>query len=120
MRLILLLCTMLAGCATPEQIAARRAQEAYQREQLNAAYTQHLASQCRAVGYQEGSDGFRNCLLTIHGQNRQDAAQRRAQAIQQQQQYQQQPTYQPTYRRPQPTFTNCQRDAWGNVNCVTH
>ena len=90
---ILLLCTILAGCVTPEQIAIRQAIEAQQQEQRAAAYTQHLAGQCRAVGYQEGTDAFRNCILTLHGQNQQEAAQIRGIVAQEalRRQYQQMP-----------------------------
>lgn len=90
---ILLLCTMLAGCASPEQIAARQLYAAEQQEARDIAYTRNLANQCRAVGYQEGTDGFRNCILTLHGQNQQEAAQMRGIAAQEalRRQYQQMP-----------------------------
>lgn len=110
--LVLLLCTILAGCITPEQMAARQAWEAEQQELRNRAYTEGLRRQCTAVGYQDGTEGFRNCLLTLHSQAQQNAAQMRGillqNAIQQQQQQQQRPTY-----------TNCQRDYFGNVSCIS-
>lgn len=74
----LLLCTILAGCATPEQIAYQRQIEAQEQERRNQAYTQNLAAQCRAVGYQDGTDALRNCIVTLHGQNQQNASQQQA------------------------------------------
>lgn len=90
---ILLLCTILSGCVTQEQIAAQRYYEAQEQEARNIAYTRHLADQCRAVGYEEGSDGFRNCMLTLHTQAQAGNAQMRSMLLQQliQQRYNQLP-----------------------------
>jgi hypothetical protein len=60
----------LYGCATPEEIAARQAYEEEQRRYQQAAYAERLKRQCRAIGYQENTDSFRNCVLQLHSQTR--------------------------------------------------
>lgn len=88
---------MLYGCATPEQIAAQRAYEQQQLQAQQEAYTRSLNNQCRAIGYQPETEGFRQCILTLHTQRQQEDTQMRGiilqQAIQQrqQQQYQSMP-----------------------------
>lgn len=103
---LLLLCS-ITGCATPEQIAARQ-------EQRDIAYTSALAGQCEAVGYQRGSDPWRNCIVQLHGQNQAQRA-----AIIQGIMSQPQQTYRPTRPR-SPIQTNCNTDAWGNTYCSTY
>jgi hypothetical protein len=76
------LALLLVGCATPEQIAARQAYEAQAQEERNIAYTRHLANQCRVVGYQDGSEGFRQCILTLHSQAQAELSQMRGIAAQ--------------------------------------
>lgn len=118
----LLLCIMavaVAGCATPEQQAARRQAEAQYREQQEIAYTRSLAAQCDGLGFQRGTDPWRNCMLQLHGQNQAANAALRSVIIQQYLQQQQRPAYQAPRPR-QPTQTNCTRDAWGNLNCYTY
>ena len=84
---------MLYGCATPEQIAARRAQEQQQLEAQQQAYTQSLFNQCRAIGYQAETEGMRQCVLTLHAQNQQRATQLQGILLQEslQRQYQSMP-----------------------------
>lgn len=79
-----LLCAaaLLAGCATPEQMAARQAAEAQAQEQRNQAYTAALAAQCEAIGYVRGTDPWRSCLLQLHGQAQQQMASDRATLLQ--------------------------------------
>lgn len=111
---VLLIC-IIAGCATPEQIAARRAAEAQAQEQQNIAYTRALAGQCEAVGYARNSDPWRNCIVQLHGQNQANRA-----AIIQGIMSQPQPApYRPTRPRT-PIQTNCNTDAWGNTHCSTY
>lgn len=89
-----IICLLLFyGCATPEQIAARRAQEQQQLEAQQRAYTQSLYSQCRAIGYQPETEGMRQCVLTLHAQNQQRATQLQGILLQEglQRQYQSMP-----------------------------
>jgi hypothetical protein len=113
----LLLCVAaISGCATPEQIAARRAYEAQQQEQAVAAYTEGLARQCEGIGYTRNTDPWRQCIIQIHGQNRNTLNQA---ILMQQLQQQQRPAYQPPAYRP-PVQTNCSRDFLGNVHCTSY
>lgn len=113
-----LLALFISGCATPEQIAARQAAEAQAQEQRDQAYTNALAGQCEAIGYQRFTDPWRQCLLQLHGQNQANRAAVQGVILQQYLQNQR-PAYQPpAYRAP--VQTNCQRDAWGNTYCSTY
>lgn len=107
--MLLIMIVIIAGCATPEQIAARRAAEAEAQRQRNIAYTQQLAAQCDAIGYQRNTDPWRNCLLQLHQQNQAQNAAMRQMLLQQYIQQQQRPTQ-----------TRCNRDFLGNVNCTTY
>lgn len=68
---MVLCCVAIAGCATPEQQAAQR-----------QAYGERLQNQCRAYGFQPGTDVFAQCMMRLDQQN-QSAQQA---AIRQQQQ----------------------------------
>ena len=83
----------LASCASPEKIAAQRAYEQQQLQAQQQAYTQNLVNQCRAIGYQENTDSFRNCVLQLHTNNQQQNAQIRGVLLQEalQRQYQSMP-----------------------------
>ena len=91
----------LAGCATPQEQAAR--QEASQRNYWNS-----LAAHCQKLGYQPNTDPARQCVLTLHGQMMQSAAQ----SSQPQYQQPRQPRYQP------PLTTECSTYA-GQTTCRT-
>lgn len=70
MRLAIVLCAAaLTGCVSQQQIEAQRAYEAQQHEAASRAYTENLRGQCRAIGYQDGTEGFRQCILQLHSQN---------------------------------------------------
>jgi hypothetical protein len=110
---IAFLALWMTGCVSPEQIAAQRAYEAQQQEEANRAYTAALFSQCRAIGYADGSDAQRNCVLQLH---QQEQARRAALGAALLQGYMSQQPQQPYYR-PQPSQTNC----WQNgqyLNCT--
>jgi hypothetical protein len=114
--LTLFLCVAtMTGCATPEQIAARRAYEAQQQEQAVAAYTEGLARQCEGIGYQRQSDPWRQCIVQLHGQNRNLLNQA---ILMQYLQGQQRPA--PAYQPRSPVQTNCSRDFFGNVSCTSY
>lgn len=116
---IALLALCLTACATPEQIAARRAYEAEQHRRASEAYTEHLAAQCQGIGYERFSDGWKQCLLQLHQQAQAERAQIQGIMLQNAIRQQQQRSYQPPAPR-HPTFTNCSRDYWGNVSCTHH
>ncbi|HUF81617.1 MAG TPA: hypothetical protein VMN03_10815, partial [Burkholderiales bacterium] len=67
--LFCLAAAVLSACATQEQIAAGRYREQQRADARQAAYTEGLWNQCRAMGYQPGTDGFRQCVLRLHNQN---------------------------------------------------
>lgn len=69
------LCAVLVGCASQQELAARHAYEQEQQRQREIAYTEGLRGQCRAVGYQENSEQFRNCIMQLHLTNQQERAQ---------------------------------------------
>lgn len=79
----LVLLFVLAGCATPEQIQARRDAEAYQQEAQRQAYRDRVYGQCRAYGFSEGTDQFRNCLMQVDQANQQQNAATRQMLLQQ-------------------------------------
>ena len=83
---IIVLCSMITGCAQPQYIVRSQ-------EDSNRAYTAALAAQCEAIGYKRDTDALRNCMLTLHGQNQQEAVQMRGIAAQEalRRQYQQMP-----------------------------
>lgn len=111
------------GCATPEQVAQRQAAEQERHRQGEAAYNAALRQQCESIGYTPQTDPWRQCLLQLHTANQQQDAAARAAILQElvrQQAQQPRPTYQPVPRPRTPTYTNCQRDAWGNLNCYTY
>lgn len=99
-----LLALALAGCATPEQLAAQReAQIEYQRQQ-EIAYTMRLRQQCEAIGYRQDTDQWRECILRLHQQAQAQNAALRNVLIQQ-------------YLSNQPRQTTCGRDYAGRVVC---
>ena len=91
---LLMLLLMLSGCASPEQIAARQAQEAAQRVAQQEAYRQQVFGQCRAYGFTEGTPEFRQCLMQVDQANQAQNAQMRSIILQQmlQQEYQSMPS----------------------------
>ncbi len=57
MRLLAIFCILaLAGCATPEQRA----------EEIAAYITENYSQACAKLGYQSGTDGHRNCMLSMY------------------------------------------------------
>lgn len=91
----------LAGCATPQEQAAREERE-------RAAYREALTKQCENIGYRRDTDPIRQCILTLHGQIVQSQAQ----------------NAQPQYQRPRrervpiPTTTTCST-YYGQTTCQT-
>lgn len=74
----------ITGCATPEQIAERRAQQQAAQEELSRRYTEALRRQCDSAGFSRGTDGHANCVLQLHNQNRANQGQLDAVILQQQ------------------------------------
>lgn len=68
MRIALVL-LLLAGCASPEQIAARQAYEAQQQEAARTAYRERLMASCESIGYTRNTDQWRQCIMQLHAQN---------------------------------------------------
>lgn len=66
---LIVLCSILASCASPEELARRQAAQAEYQRQQEIAYTNHLRGQCEAIGYQRDSDPWRQCILQLHAQN---------------------------------------------------
>ncbi|MBI2749747.1 MAG: hypothetical protein HYX43_10530 [Burkholderiales bacterium] len=93
MRYAVYLVVLLAGCATQEQIEARRQYEAEQQAAAIEAYRQQVFGQCRAYGFRDGTPEFSQCLMQVDQANQAQNAQMRAVILQQllQQQYQQMP-----------------------------
>jgi|CXWL01.1.fsa_nt_gi hypothetical protein len=57
MRVLAIFCTLiLAGCATPEQRA----------EDLAAYINENYTAPCAKLGYAPGSEGHRNCMLSLY------------------------------------------------------
>lgn len=83
MRYAIYLCVLLAGCASPERLAALRAQEQAQAQAQQEAYNRQVFGQCRAYGFTEGTPDFRNCLMQVDQANQAQNAQIRAQILQQ-------------------------------------
>lgn len=105
LRIAMVFCVVLAGCASPEQVA--REQEEYR---------QALLSQCDRMGFRRGTDAHANCVLQSHtsiqaNQSARDIARRQNAAAQAQQNQINVPTYRPV--QPMPT-TQCVRDFGGN------
>ena len=80
---------VLAGCVTPEQMAAQREQEAQMHRAAQEVYKAKVYGQCRSYGFQEGTDGFRKCLMQVDQANQAQNAQMRQMLIQQMIQQQQ-------------------------------
>jgi hypothetical protein len=97
---------LLGGCVSPEQAARNRAAAAEQQRQAEIAYTQGLFAQCRSIGFSDGSDGQRNCVLQLHQQNQANRAALGAALLQGQ-------------MANQPRATQCAKDYLGRVNCVS-
>lgn len=119
--MLLVFVLFISACATQEQIAQRQAMEEAQRQQRAAAYWQAIRTRCVQMGYPADTPEFRNCQMQLHAiRQQQDAAilNAIAPAVIQQQRQQQTPAYRPIQPRT-PTYTNCTRDYWGNVSCVT-
>ncbi len=92
MRLLILL--LLAGCATPAQ-----------RQAEQDAYVARLEQACASMGYERNSEAGVQCGLRLHNQLQ---ASRPA------------PIPYQSFRRQAPSvITNCNRDPWGNVTCVS-
>jgi len=117
MRYLLAALIFIGGCASPEQIAARRQAQQEEFRRGEAAYNQTLRNQCESIGYKADTDPWRQCLIQLHTANQQQNAAARAAIIQGIMQQQQQ-SYQPPRPR-SPTYTNCTRDYWGNVSCIS-
>ena len=77
-----LLALLLTSCATPEQIAARRAAEEQARQQQAQAYRNQLYQSCSAMGFQPGTLHHSNCMLQLHQQNQANLGAAAAAAIQ--------------------------------------
>lgn len=100
--LIFSLVVILAGCVSPEQAARNREAQAQREAAQQEAYRQAVFGQCDALGFTRGTTAHSNCALQIHNQNQAN----KAALIQ-------------GYMANQPRQTNCQRDLFGNVNCVS-
>lgn len=90
---ITLLLAAAAGCASRDEIEARRLYEARQQAAAQEAYQQHVLAQCRGYGFREGSTEFSQCVMQVDQANRAQNSQMRAVILQQMlhQQYQQLP-----------------------------
>lgn len=72
MRAIALLTVFcLAGCISPEQMAANQRAEEARQQQASMAYRESLFNQCRSIGYTDNTDQFRQCVLQLHAVNQQ-------------------------------------------------
>lgn len=80
---VYLVALTLVGCATPEQIEARRQQELAQQQAAQAAYRERVFGQCRAYGFTEGTEQFRQCLMQVDMANQQQNAATRQMILQQ-------------------------------------
>lgn len=107
--LLIVAAVALAGCGTPEQRADRQAEDRRQEQARLQAYREDLMRQCASIGYHYDTDGMRQCVLTLHGQNIQ------ASQNQPQPQY---PDFRQNNRRPPPVMTNCQTYA-GQTFCTS-
>ena len=78
---------LLTGCVSAEEQQRRAAlQQQYQAQQDAAnreAYRSQVFAQCRAYGYAEGTEAFKQCLMQVDMANRQAADQQRAILLQQ-------------------------------------
>ncbi len=104
----------LWGCATPEDRARWAAQEQARQEQ----YMNALRAKCSGYGFQPGTNQFAQCV-----QNEARAAEARARAQNEAEarawrQYSCSLGNTAMCDNP-PVRTNCTRDAFGNVNCVS-
>jgi len=99
--LVIVAVVTLAGCATPQEQAAR--QEAFQRNYWNS-----IAEQCQRMGFQPNTDPARQCALSLHTQVQASQAQN----AQPQYQAPRRPRYQP------PLTTQCSTYA-GQTTCRT-
>jgi hypothetical protein len=115
----LLIPLVLAGCATPEEIAHRNALRAEYEAQQQAAYREGIFSSCDRMGFSRGTEGHANCALRLHQQNLANNAALGAALLQGYAAQQQKPSYRMAPRPALPQTTNCTRDPWGNVSCVT-
>lgn len=80
--IVLTSCTALAE--RDARIYAERArQESARNEAESRAYTEGLRNQCRAIGYAPDTEGFRQCVMTLHLQKQQEMANIRGAIIQQ-------------------------------------
>ena len=65
----LALVVLIGGCVSPEQAAYNRQLQAQQEQYQREAYHARLAANCDAMGFQRGTQGHSNCMLTLHQQN---------------------------------------------------
>lgn len=106
MRKAILLALLLSGCATPEEIAHRRALQAQEQARQQEAYREHVLGQCDGMGFSRGTEAHANCALQIHNQIQANRAAIGAAYLQGQ-------------IANQPRQTQCARDFIGRVNCVS-
>lgn len=71
MRYSIIVMLMLAGCATPQEMAYRQQVQTQQEQEQKAAYREALAQSCDAIGFKRGTDTHAQCILSQH-QKRQD------------------------------------------------
>lgn len=76
--LLLVLLVVIAGCATQEQIAAQRAAQQRAALQQQEMYHAQLVARCASFGFQQGTPGHSDCMLRLHQQVMQNAAQQQA------------------------------------------
>jgi hypothetical protein len=90
---IALVALLLAGCVSQEEIARRQALQAEYQQQAAHAYRDNLFRECRSIGYQEGTEGFKQCVLQLHMQNQAHNSQIESTLLQGAMQQQQQQNY---------------------------
>lgn len=107
MRIILIFGILaLTGCISQEQMRRNQELQDQRAAQQQEAYRQAVFNQCQSMGFTKGTDSFANCVLQTHNQNQANRAAVGAAILQGQ-------------MANQPRQTQCQRDIFGGVNCVS-
>ena len=75
-----LLLVLLAGCVSPAEQAKR---DAYEQEQFRAARAARIDRECRQMGFKPDQPDYRQCVLTLYTQARQQDSADRAIIMQQ-------------------------------------
>lgn len=79
MRYWVVLVPLLAGCVSPAEQARR---EEYERQQVREYRMRAMEARCYELGFKPGAPDFRQCLLTLESNYRQQDAQDRAVILQ--------------------------------------